>query len=76
MHAVYCVQAVHCMHAVLSVLEVHCDEAVHAVYCGRAVTRPRVIVGPRLLCDSAYLEERCFLLVIGTGMRVSIRIED
>jgi len=27
-----------------------------------AVTRPRVIDGPRFLCNSAYLEECCFFL--------------
>ena len=38
-----------------------------------AVTRPRVIDGPRFLCNSAYLEECCFFRVIGTLKRVSIR---
>ena len=41
-----------------------------------AVTRPRVIDGPRFLRNSAYLEECCFFRVIGTGKRVSIRMED
>jgi len=40
------------------------------------VTRPRVIDGPGFLCNSAYLGECCFFRVIGTGKRVSIRIED
>jgi len=41
-----------------------------------AVTRPRVIDGPRFLCNSAYLGECCFFRVIGTLKCVSIRIED
>jgi len=40
------------------------------------VTRPRVIDGPRFLCNSAYLGECCFFRVIGTLKCVSIRIED
>ena len=41
-----------------------------------AVTRPRVIDGPRFLCNSAYLGDCCFFRVIGTGKWVSIRTED